>query len=271
MKKILKISLYACFAFSLIKSTVCISQNYDSKKYNFEQLAKERAYTKDENDIKSKINHFMSLSGNYDFKPIEKIMTNKPSYKIHFSDGPSAHVKFDAVSYVYGVPLTHNINYFTLKKESDIWKIVNVSFTSTPVTSDKIIFDLMSFAKEYAQAWCSQNSDSVALFFSEDGSLAINNGKPSIGRTAIARDAESFMNTFPDMIVSMDRLVSTLNGIEFYWTLTGTNTGINGTGKKVKISGFELWQIDNNGLIKQSKGSFDTEDYNRQLKNGFGN
>ena len=42
-------------------------------------------------------------------------------------------------------------------------------------------------------------------------------------------------------------------------------------GKKVKISGFELWQMDNNGLIKQSKGSFDAEDYNRQIKNGFEN
>lgn len=271
MKKILKLSLYACFAFSLIKSTVCIGQNYDSKKYNLEQIAKQRAFTKDENDVKIKINHFMSLSGNYDFEDIEKITTNKPSYTIHFSDGPSAHVKFDAVSYVYGVPLTQNINYFTLKKESDIWKIVNASFTSTPVTSDNIIFDLMSFAKEYAQAWCSQNPNSVALFFSEDGSLTINNGKHSIGRTAIAKDAESFMKSFPDMVVTMDRLISTFNGIEFHWTLTGTNTGTNGTGKKVKISGFELWQMDNNGLIKQSKGSFDAEDYNRQIKNGFKN
>ena len=61
------------------------------------------------------------------------------------------------------------------------------------------------------------------------------------------------------------------NGIEFHWTLSGTNTGTNGIGKKVKISGFELWQMDNNGLIKQSKGSFDTEDYHRQIKNGFEN
>lgn len=271
MKKILKLSLYVCFAFSLIKSTVCISQNNNSNKYNFQQIAKERALTKDENDVKIRINHFLSLSGNYDFEAMEKIMTNKPSYTIHFSDGPSAHVKFDAVSNVYGVPIIQNINYFTLKKENDIWKIVNASFTSTPVSSDKIIFDLMCFAKDYAKAWCSQNPYSVALFFTEEGSLTINNGKSSIGRTTIAKDAESFMNAFPDMVVTMNRLVSTINGIEFHWTLTGTNTGINGTGKKVKISGFELWQMDNNGLIKQSKGSFDAEDYNRQIKNGFEN
>ena len=116
MKKILKLSLYVCFAFSLIKSTVCISQNNDSYKYNFEQIAKERALIKDENDVKITINHFLSLSGNYDFEAMEKIMTNKPSYTIHFSDGPSAHVKFDAVSNVYGVPHTTKHKLFHIKK-----------------------------------------------------------------------------------------------------------------------------------------------------------
>jgi predicted ester cyclase len=271
MKKILKLSLYVCFAFSLIKSNVCISQNSNSKKHNYEPKLIDQAYAKDENDVKVTIKHFLAVKGNYHFEAMEKIMTNKASYSIHFSDGPTAFVKSDAMTYVYGVPLSHNIDYFTLKKESDIWKIVNTSFNSTPITSDKMNFDLMTFAKDYAQAWCSHKPNNVALFFTEDGSLAINNGKRSIGRSAVAKDAESFMNMFPDIIVSMDSLISTLNGIEFHWTLTGTNTGTNGTGKKVKISGFELWQMDNNGLIKQSKGSFDAEDYNRQLKYGVGN
>jgi hypothetical protein len=36
----------------------------------------------------------------------------------------------------------------------------------------------------------------------------------------------------------------------------------------VRISGLELWQFDQNGLIKESKGSFDAEEYDRQLKEG---
>jgi hypothetical protein len=32
----------------------------------------------------------------------------------------------------------------------------------------------------------------------------------------------------------------------------------------------ELWQFEN-GLIKESKGSFDTEEYERQVKYGVGN
>ena len=79
------------------------------------------------------------------------------------------------------------------------------------------------------------------------------------------------MTAFPDMIVAMDSLTTKSNRLEFHWTLTGTNTGPNGTGKKVRISGFELWQIDKDGLIGESKGSFDSEEYNRQLVIGVTN
>ena len=34
------------------------------------------------------------------------------------------------------------------------------------------------------------------------------------------------------------------------------------------ISGFELWKIDNDGLIAQSEGHFDSGEYERQLKHG---
>ena len=85
------------------------------------------------------------------------------------------------------------------------------------------------------------------------------------GREAIAKVAQGFMTAFPDMIVSMDSLLTNANGTAFHWTLTGTNTGPGGTGNKVKISGVELWQFDAAGLIYESKGSFDAEEYNRQL------
>jgi len=39
-------------------------------------------------------------------------------------------------------------------------------------------------------------------------------------------------------------------------------------GKCVRISGCELWKIDNDGLIAESKGHFDSAEYERQLKAG---
>jgi hypothetical protein len=53
--------------------------------------------------------------------------------------------------------------------------------------------------------------------------------KPAEGRTAIAEVAKSFITAFPDMIVTMDSLVTTPRVTEFHWTLTGTNTGPEGT------------------------------------------
>jgi hypothetical protein len=125
--------------------------------------------------------------------------------------------------------------------------------------------ELNDFASRYAKAWCSQNPESVAAFFAERGSISINNGPPAIGRPAIAREAQAFMTTFPDMIVTFDKLEPRDQATAFHWTLTGTNGGI---GKRVRISGYELWKIDSDGLIAESKGHFDNADYERQLKQG---
>jgi hypothetical protein len=66
----------------------------------------------------------------------------------------------------------------------------------------------------------------------------------------------------------MDDVSRDSDGTKFHWRLTGTNTGPGGTGKRVRISGYELWQIGNAGLIENSKGHFDSAEYERQLKHG---
>ncbi len=127
---------------------------------------------------------------------------------------------------------------------------------------------LDKFANRYAKAWCSQNPESVAAFFAERGSISINNGPLAVGHAAIAKEAQGFMTTFPDMIVTFDKLEPRGDVTAFHWTLTGTNTGPGGTGKRVRISGYELWKIDNDGLIAESKGNFDAAEYERQVKEG---
>jgi uncharacterized protein (TIGR02246 family) len=126
--------------------------------------------------------------------------------------------------------------------------------------------DLTEFAERYAKAWCSQDPEKVAAFFAERGSISINNGPPAVGRAAITKEAQAFMTTFPDMVVTLDKLEPRGDAIAFHWTLIGTNTGPGGTGKRVRISGYELWKIDNDGLIAKSKGHFDSAEYERQLK-----
>jgi steroid delta-isomerase-like uncharacterized protein len=128
--------------------------------------------------------------------------------------------------------------------------------------------ELNKFANRYAEAWCSQNPESVAAFYAENGSLSVNDGPPAVGRAAIAEVAQGFMRDLPNLVVTMDDVTHDSRETVFYWTLTGTKTGPSGTGKRVRISGYELWQFDNGGLIENSKGHFDSAEYERQLKHG---
>jgi steroid delta-isomerase-like uncharacterized protein len=127
---------------------------------------------------------------------------------------------------------------------------------------------LREFAQRYSAAWCSQDAASVASFYAAHGSLSVNDGPAAVGRSAIAEVAQSFMTAFPDMRVVMDNVLAQTDHAEFHWTLTGTNTGPSGTGQRVRISGFELWQIGTDGLIASSRGHFDSSEYRRQLERG---
>ena len=124
---------------------------------------------------------------------------------------------------------------------------------------------LRAFATDYAQAWSSQKASSVADHFAPDGSLNINGGPLSVGRAAITVDAQGFMTAFPDMVVTMDSVRAVGNQAVFHWTLAGTNTGPNGTGKAVRIRGYEEWTMSTDGLIQKSLGHYDQAELDRQL------
>jgi predicted ester cyclase len=130
---------------------------------------------------------------------------------------------------------------------------------------------LNDFATQYTAAWCSQKASSVASFFGEQGSLKINDGAPCVGRDAITKAAQGFMTAFPDLVVKMDSVEKSGTDVTYRWTLTGTNTGPGGTGKSVRISGYEQWRFGPDGLIAESRGHFDAADYQRQLTAGAKN
>jgi len=124
-------------------------------------------------------------------------------------------------------------------------------------------------AERYTAAWCSQNASRVADYYASNGSLSINDGPPAVGRLALTEAAQEFMTAFPDMQVLMDGLFAYGNRAIYRWTLVGTNTGPGGKGKRVRISGFEVWRIGDDGLIAESRGYFDSEAYQRQVEHGI--
>ena len=268
---------------------------------------KEKILNAEEQEIKDIIEKFLMFAGNYDLQAMDSMISDKANlgiaiirdgvwknsvttineyfesakhkelrpyyepvneYKILINKGQIAFVWADATLYTYGVPRTNNIDNFTLIKEDGEWKFMNIAFTNTRLPEELKKFDLEVFAKSYAQVWCSQRPNFVSYFFSEDGVLQINDGSPAQGTEAITNVAKGFMEAFPDMVVSLDSLTTKSDKTRFYWTLTGTNTGSNGTGNNVKISGFEEWTINDNGLIQNSKGYFDEKEYQRQLEFG---
>ena len=131
------------------------------------------------------------------------------------------------------------------------------------------LLKLRDFAARYTVAWCSRNASGVAEFYSDVGSLRVNDDPPAVGRNEIALVAQSFMIAFPDLCVVMNELRLDGEEPEYHWTLSGTNTGPGGAGHKVCISGFEKWRIGSDGLIASSHGHFDAADYRRQLEQGI--
>ena len=89
--------------------------------------------------------------------------------------------------------------------------------------------------------------------------MTVNDGPPAPALEV----ARGFMRDFPDMIVTFDKLEARADRTAFHWTLTGTHAGM---GNRVQISGYELWKINNTGLIAESRGHFDAAEYERQMK-----
>ena len=108
----------------------------------------------------------------------------------------------------------------------------------------------------------------VAAHYAPEGLLAINGEAPAVGRDALAAVAANFYEAFPDMQVFFRDLVVDGDRSGFHWTFTGTNTGPGGTGNAVRVDGLESWTIDEDGLIAASIGSYDAEEYARQLAEG---
>jgi len=129
---------------------------------------------------------------------------------------------------------------------------------------------MVQFGKDYTKAWNSLDPEKVVSFYAQDGTLTINHGTPAIGRDQLEAVVGSYMEAFPDMHLTMDSLVKGSGTYTYYWTFTGTNTGPDGTGNKVNFSGSEEWTINAIGLVQTSIGSYDAENYNKQV-NGDNN
>ena len=76
------------------------------------------------------------------------------------------------------------------------------------------------------------------------------------------------MQPFPDLKVYFDDLLEKHGTVIYKWTLEGTNTGPGGTGKRVRISGFEEWRMDADCLVANRLATSTPPRIERQVLHG---
>lgn len=207
----------------------------------------------------------MTLQGHFDSvnDRKEQLPHYEPphEYSIEISEGRHAFVRTECILHRFGMRQTSEDDFFTFVKSGEDWKLLSTSFTAAPLPEEERVFDLVAFATSYAQVWGSTRPEFVAMFFTENGSLRINDDEPATGRQQISGLAQGFMTDIPNMRVNFDSLTTEPDRMEFSWTPTGTHAT---TGNQIKVSGSEQWRLENN-LIASSQGHFPSEEYQRQI------
>ena len=117
-------------------------------------------------------------------------------------------------------------------------------------------------AKEHCEAWTSLSPDAVAKRYSASTSFSMNYGEPMLTRNEIADMAKGFMTDYPDLILTCDNVLVADHHMVYAWTFEGHHQE---TGKFVRFSGWEEWDLDDNLKVIKSLGWYDVEDYNQQI------
>ena len=128
--------------------------------------------------------------------------------------------------------------------------------------------ELREFAKEYAEAWSSNDPRHVLTLHSESSRLSVNDGEPAIGKSEILKIVERFIEGFPDLYIQLNDVVIEERGIVFYCNALATNLGPGGTRNKINIEIHEIWTLDESGKFTEVRAYDDPEDFERQLNQG---
>jgi uncharacterized protein (TIGR02246 family) len=116
-------------------------------------------------------------------------------------------------------------------------------------------------ATDYTAAWNTGRPEAVAAFYAETGSIVINRGAPWVGREGVVAMAAGFFADVPDLALVCDGVRAMGDHVVYLWTFTGTHSG---SGRPLRISGVEEWDLDGDGKVAASRGWFDGAEWERQ-------
>tara|TARA_R110002096_G_scaffold28336_13_gene85951 strand:+ start:8634 stop:9164 length:531 start_codon:yes stop_codon:yes gene_type:complete len=170
--------------------------------------------------LPSRVQNNYERTRSYELKPYFEPVSE---WNIKFSKGQLAFVEANATLHTYGVPRRNNMDFFTLIIKDDDWRIFIISYTSTPLSDDENVFNMVTFDRSYTRVLSGVRPEFVAKFFKENGTLQLNENQPTVGRSQIVEMAKSLMHGLQNMVVNYDSLVTKSTATEFQWALTGTN------------------------------------------------
>lgn len=116
-------------------------------------------------------------------------------------------------------------------------------------------------ARAYTAAWNTGEPDAVAAFFAPDGQIIINDGEPWLGREGVALMASGFFSDVPDLQLACDGVRVAGSHVVYLWTFTGTHAT---SKRKLRVTGWEEWDLNDALKVDSSFGWFDADDYARQ-------
>ena len=116
-------------------------------------------------------------------------------------------------------------------------------------------------ARAYTAAWNKGEPDAVAAFFAPDGQIIINDGEPWLGREGVALMASGFFADVPDLQLACDGVRVAGSHVVYLWTFTGTHAT---SKRKLRVTGWEEWDLNDALKVDSSFGWFDADDYAKQ-------
>ena len=116
-------------------------------------------------------------------------------------------------------------------------------------------------ARAYTAAWNTGEPDAVAAFFAPDGQIIINDGEPWLGREGVALMASGFFADVPDLQLACDGVRVAGSHVVYLWTFTGTHAT---SKRKLRVTGWEEWDLNDALKVDSSFGWFDADDYVKQ-------
>ena len=101
--------------------------------------------------------------------------------------------------------------------------------------------------------WNQKDLSIIDSLFAENATRTVNNIKIANNRAELLAGMKIYFTGFPDLILVKHNSFNKNNQTFYDWTLSGTNTGVNGemkaTGKKVKFGGFTHVIFNSEGKI----------------------